>query len=65
MRETGATFKTGDKVTVDVSFMEYKISWLINGNLRAVYKSAKIGENNIKWVPIVRFFNPYDSIKWL
>lgn len=41
------------------------IMWYINNNLRAVYKSKKLKEENIMWVPMVRFYNSYDSIKWL
>lgn len=42
MRETGATFKAGDIVTVKVNFASSVIQWFVNGYCRDSFTSNKL-----------------------
>lgn len=65
IRETGVQFNAGDQIKVEVNLAECSINWLVNGVLRAVYKSNKLQDKGITWVPMIRFYNRFDSVKWI
>lgn len=50
---------------MQVDFYEGNVMWYINNKLESVYKTKKVLDLRVQWVPLVRFYSNYDSIKWI
>lgn len=64
IKKTNEKFKVGDQVAVAFDPKDGKVTWYLNNKLVAKFKSKKFSDSSISWVPLIRFFNSGDSVKW-
>ena len=58
-------FKQGDTVTVSADMETGKVTWKVNGTIKASHKTDKLKRKKIKWVPYIWMWNEGDQIEWL
>ena len=52
-------------VRVRVNEEKGEIEWLVDENIRASHQTDKLKDREIKWAPMIKFFDQGDCIEWI